>query len=209
MNYVPCFKDLIMRAISTLKNGGVIAYPTETSYGLGASIEALGALDRIYEIKKRPADKPLLVIIKDTSWLKWLVADIPDYSLPLMERFWPGPLTILFSARPGLPFQLCASTGKIGVRISSHPIATALLDGLDGPITATSANLTGFSSLNSAQEVIAQLVSPPPDFILDGGPAPGGPPSTIVDVTANPPVIVRHGAICQEDIQALYVKGRV
>jgi L-threonylcarbamoyladenylate synthase len=198
-----------MLAISTLKSGGVIAYPTETSYGLGASIEALGALDRIYEIKKRPADKPLLVIIKDASWLKGLTANIPASSYPLMERFWPGPLTILFPARPGLPSPLCASTGKIGIRVSSHPIAMALLDGLGGPITATSANLTGFPSSNSAQEVMAQLVSPPPDFILDGGPAPGGLPSTIVDVTADPPVIVRHGAIGQGDIQALYVKGRV
>ena len=198
-----------MRAVATLKCGGVVAYPTETSYGLGASIEAEGALDRIYKIKRRPKDKPLLVIIKDASWLKGLVADIPAYSLPLMERFWPGPLTILFPARPGLPSSLCASTGKIGVRISSHPIAIALLDGLGSPITATSANLTGFPSLNTAQEVMAQLVSPAPDFILDGGPSPGGLPSTIVDVTADSPVIVRQGAIGQGDIQALHAKGRV
>lgn len=200
--------DLVRRAVSTLKRGGVVAYPTETSYGLGASIEVECALDRIYEIKRRPKEKPLLVIIKDASWLKRLAADIPMSSYPLMERFWPGPLTILFSARPGLPSPLCASTGKIGVRVSSHPIAMALLDGFGGPVTATSANLTGFPSLNTAEEVIMQLVSPPPDFILDGGPASGGPPSTIVDVTMDPPVIVRQGAIPQGDIQVLYGKGR-
>lgn len=200
--------DLVRRAVSTLKRGGVVAYPTETSYGLGASIEVECALDRIYEIKRRPKDKPLLVIIKDASWLKGLAADIPISSYPLMERFWPGPLTILFSARPGLPSSLCASTGKIGVRVSSHPIAMALLDGLGSPITATSANLAGSPSLNTAEEVMMQLVSPPPDFILNGGPAPGGPPSTIVDVTMDTPVIVRQGAIPQGDIQVLYGKGR-
>ena len=201
-----------MRAVATLKCGGVVAYPTETSYGLGASIEAEGALDRIYKIKRRPKDKPLLVIIKDASWLGRLAARVPESAYPLMKNLWPGPLTILFPAKPGLPWPLCASTGKVGIRVSSHPVAAALVQELGVPITATSANLSGRPPANTAEEVMEQLGSGPLckglDFILDASPAHGGQPSSIVDITTDAPIILRQGAISQEDILALCGKGR-
>ncbi|MDA8161777.1 MAG: L-threonylcarbamoyladenylate synthase [Desulfobacteraceae bacterium] len=203
-------QDLTRCAADVLRQGGVVAYPTETSYGLGASIEAIDALFRIYEIKRRPQDKPLLVIVKDPSWLERLAAHIPEAAYPIMEKFWPGPLTILFSARPGLPWPLCASTGKVGVRVSSHSVAAALVERLGAPITATSANLSGHPAANTAAEVMKQLGSCPKglDFILDAGPAHGGQPSSIVDITVDPPVILRQGAVSREDILALCAKGR-
>lgn len=186
---------LIKRAAEILSLGGVVAYPTETSYGLGASIDFPDALRRIFSIKHRPFDKPLLIIIPEASWLNELVSEIPRVAFPLMSRYWPGPLTMLFPAKPGLPFELTANTGKIGVRISGHPWAKSLVLATGRPITATSANISGMPPCFSAEDVRKQLKDPSPDFILNGGPSPKGPLSTIVDVSSSPPVIIRKGAI--------------
>jgi L-threonylcarbamoyladenylate synthase len=194
---------MIDRAASILRKGGVVAYPTETSYGLGASILSFDALERIFAIKHRPKEKPLLVLVADVSELSSLAAEIPDAAVSLMERFWPGPLTILFPSKPGLPWPLCGDTGKIGVRISTHPWARALLNALGNPITATSANLSGHPSTYLAEEVASQLADPPPDLILDGGIATGHPPSTIVDASTQPFRLVRKGAIHPRDIPFL------
>jgi L-threonylcarbamoyladenylate synthase len=193
----------VSEAAKVLRAGGVVAYPTETSYGLGAVIDCKGALSRIFEIKARRKDKPLLVIIGDPAFLSELAACVPDQAKMLMERFWPGPLTILFPAKAGLPWPLCGQTGKIGLRISSHHVARALVNEVGRPVTATSANRSGLIAARTAQEVAEYLIDPAPDYILDGGPSPGGPPSSIVDVTVNPPAIIREGAIGAEDILAL------
>ncbi len=200
-------KDLIERAARILREGGVVAFPTETSYGLGASIRNLEALERIYKIKRRPKDKPLLVLIPDISHLELLAAEIPEVVKPLAERFWPGPLTLIFRAKPDLPWPLCASTGKVGVRISSNPWAKALLEAVGHPITATSANVSGAPPATTAQEVAEALKDPAPDMILDGGRVPGMPPSTILDVSVDPPRLLRVGVIVSEDIPILHEKG--
>ena len=192
---------LIRLAADIIKRGGVVAFPTETSYGLGASIIQTEALERIYVIKKRPRHKPLLVLISDTSDLIRLASRVPPAAVALMERLWPGPLTLLLPARPGLPWPLCADTGKVGVRISSHPWAHSLVTILGNPVTATSANLSGHPAACKAEEVADQLRSTPPDYILDGGPVSGGPPSTIIDVSIDPPEIIREGAISPKDIR--------
>jgi L-threonylcarbamoyladenylate synthase len=192
---------LIQRAADIVQRGGVVAFPTETSYGLGASIRQIEALERIYVIKKRPRHKPLLILISDTSDLILLVSRVPPAAVTLMERFWPGPLTMLLPARPGLPWPLCADTAKVGVRISSHSWAHSLVTILGNPMTATSANLSEHPTTYRAEEVADQLRSFPPDYILNGGPTSGGPPSTIIDVCTDPPEIVREGAISPKDIR--------
>ena len=186
---------LIQQATGIIKRGGVVAFPTETSYGLGASIRHIHALERIYVIKKRARNKPLLILISDTSQLVLLVSRIPPVALSLIKRFWPGPLTLLFPAKAGLPWPLCGDTKKIGIRISSHPWAQALVKALGDPMTATSANLSGYPSTYTAEGVADQLRSPVPDYILNSGPTPGGAPSTILDISTVPPHIVREGAI--------------
>lgn len=196
----------IDEAIAVLKKGGVVAFPTETSYGLGACIDSLAALESIFRIKKRETTKPLLVLADEASDLAALVSYIPESARPLMERFWPGPLTILFPARDDLAWPLCGNTGKIGVRISSGQTARALVRGVERPITATSANLSGHPPAYTPDEVLAQLSEFPPDLILDGGSIKGTPPSTIVDVTVSPPLVVREGEISREDIPG--VRGK-
>ncbi len=205
----PVFPDpeLIAKAARVLVSGGVVAFPTETSYGLGASIYRQEALEKIYQIKKRPKDKPLLVLIPDITYLSKLAADIPKVVDLLVERFWPGPLTLILKAKANLPWPLCASTGKIGVRISSNPWAFALVKQVGHPITATSANLSGLPPASTAKEVAEQLKDPAPDMILDGGAVPGIPPSTILDVSVDPPRLLRVGVIGPEDIPVLHELG--
>ncbi len=200
----------IKKAADVLESGGVVAFPTETSYGLGAVADNEAALKRIYEIKKRPADKPLLVIVDTTDRITELAEEIPREAEILMQRFWPGPLTILFPARKGLAWPLHCGTGRIGIRISDNPYAGALCSMLGRPVTATSANLSGMPPAASAAEVRNQLHDPAPDFILDGGELQNGACSTIIAVV--PPEkghnradagrvrIVREGVIPSEEI---------
>jgi len=193
-------QEAVKRAVSILKKGGVIAFPTETSYGLGASISTDKALERIYEIKKRPKEKPLLVIISSLEQLDYLAEDITPAAQALIAKFWPGPLTLLLKARHGLHWALTGSTGKVGVRLSSHPWATAIVSSLGIPITATSCNLAGAPPANTPEEVAKRLKYYPLDYICPAGPTPGGPPSTIVDTTVSPPMIIRAGAADPADI---------
>jgi L-threonylcarbamoyladenylate synthase len=189
----------LKEAVRVLQAGGVVAYPTETSYGLGASIEHLEAMSRIYLIKRRDTALPLLVLIAEISWLDDLVQEIPDEAHRLMA-LWPGPLTLLFRARPGLPFHLVGPDGLIGARISSHSFAHGLVTALGRPLTATSANLHGLPACHDAQEVMAQLQNPAPDLVVDGGRSSGGLPSTIVDVSVQPFRVVRKGVLGKIDL---------
>lgn len=185
---IPLLQDVVdlqavEHAAECLRDGGVAAFPTETSYGLGASIHNLQALERIYEIKKRPAEKPLLIIIDTPARLSALASEIPPAGRMFMQKFWPGPLTILFPAVPDLPWPLHCGTGKVGIRISSNPWAMALAARLGHPVTATSANMAGCNPAVTADEVREQLVSPSPDIILDQEISAPGTCSTIVDVS--------------------------
>jgi len=185
----------IKKAAKTIKSGGIIAFPTETSYGLGASIFYPDTLERIFQIKKRDDDKPLLLLLPDTTHLDILVSHIPKIADEIMRNFWPGPVTLIFPAKIGIPWQITAKTNKVGVRISSNPWALALIKEVGHPITATSANTAGTESCNSAEEVRENLFDPAPDYILDGGKTTGGNPSTIIDVSVDPLRLVRKGAI--------------
>ena len=189
-------KSLITKAVHILEEGGVIAYPTETFYGLGADGHNETAIDRIFHIKGRDSNNPLSVIIGDMSILRNLAQEIPEVAARLMETFWPGALTLVFRASQNVSPRLTAGSEKIGIRISSHRIATALAKALQQPITATSANHSGASECTSAHEVI-ECIGHQIDVVIDGGLTAGGAGSTIIDITSNPPVILREGAISQ------------
>ena len=192
--------DRIGEAVAILKSGGVIAFPTETFYGLGADARNEAAIEKIFGIKGRDFKNPILVVIGDVTHLETFAGDVPDEARRLMERFWPGPLTIVFRAAPSVSPKLTAGSGKIGIRLTSHPIAMEISKRLGGPVTATSANLTGAPESSSAVEVISQLEGKL-DGVIDGGRTPGGKGSTIVDVTAYPPKVLREGMIPPSLIQ--------
>lgn len=186
--------DLLERAAAVLRAGGVIAYPTETFYGLGADAANADAIERIFTIKGRPANSPIALIASGERDIQRLVREISPAARLLMKSFWPGPLTLLFPARDCVNPRLTAGTGKIGLRISSHPIAQELTKAVGRSITATSANLSGSRECSTAGEVEAQL-GEFLDAIIDGGPTRGKAGSTIADMTLNPPVILREGAL--------------
>jgi len=189
----------IIPAVEILRSGGVVAYPTETFYGLGVNALNEEAVKKIYAIKKRDFSQPLLILIPHRGLLPLYVKDVPEDALMLIERFWPGPLTLIFSASPHLPSVLLGEANKIAIRVSSHPIAQALTNELNFPITSTSANVSGAQSPFTSDEVSFQLGNKI-DLLIDGGRTPGEKPSTIIDVTISPPRLVREGAITYRKI---------
>ena len=186
--------ERIDEAVAILKSGGVIALPTETFYGLGADARNEAAIDKIFGIKGREFKNPLLVVIGDVRHLEAFAADVPEEARTLMDRFWPGPLSIVFRAATSVSPKLTAGSGKIGIRLTSHPIAMEISRRLGGPLTATSANLSGAPECSSAVELLSQLEGKL-DGVVDGGQTPGGKGSTIVDTTVSPARILREGVI--------------
>ncbi len=187
-------EEKLAEAVRILREGGVVAFPTETFYGLGADARNETAVEKIFRIKGRNFRNPLSVIVAHGGELIPLVEEIPAAATILMQTFWPGPLTLIFRASSTVLPRLTADTGKIGIRVSSHPIARLLAAGLAGPLTATSANPSGGTECSSADAVIRAL-GDLPDAVIDGGATPGGAGSTILDVTFFPPRILREGAI--------------
>jgi len=184
---------LIHKAAEVMRDGGIIIYPTETLYGLGADPFDPGAVERLYRIKGREAGKPIPFLIKDQQMLETLVADIPPIGRVLMEQYWPGPLTLIFRAKEGLPPPLRGKEGTIGLRISANPIAKGIVEAVNAPLTSTSANPAGGKDLTDARS-IETLLGDQVDLIIDGGQVPGQ-GSTVVDLTADPPKVVRPGMI--------------
>lgn len=187
---------------SVLNSGGVIAFPTDTFYGLGADPFNPDALSKIFQIKQRPTDKPLLVLTDSVIEWETLVNGLTGDAIDLMEQFWPGPLTLIFKAAPGLPDALTAGTGTIGIRLPDHPFTSKLLEALERPLTAPSANISGMEELTTAQQVESAL-GDKLDLIIDGGPTPGGKASTILDTTTNPPTLIREGALSRSDLESV------
>ncbi|MFH0730548.1 MAG: L-threonylcarbamoyladenylate synthase [Pseudomonadota bacterium] len=190
-------------AARTIREGGVVVFPTQCLYGLGADARNAEAVARIFAIKRRASSNPLLILIQDRKDLTYLTDVVSLTAVTLMDAFWPGNITFLFEAKASLPEGLTAGDGKIGVRLPGHPVARRLVLEAGGPITGTSANLSGFPGCARISELVADIARNV-DLILDAGPLKGGIGSTIVDVTENPPVIVREGIIPAERIyQAL------
>ena len=184
----------LREAADVLSKGGLVAFPTETFYGLGANALDSGALGRIYAVKGRSAAKPLLVLVDSARMARSLVKEIPTVAWVLMTRYWPGPLTLVFKAVDGLPDALTAGTGTIGIRMPGHPLALGLVRAAGVPVTAPSANPAGAEPPTTAGEV-QRFFDGKIELILDGGPTKGGLPSTILDVTVTPPKLIRRGAI--------------
>ena len=196
--------DPLDTAVDTVRSGGIVAYPTETFYALGVDPFNTKAIDRLFELKGRPADRPISVIIKDTCVLRTLVTEMPAAAIKLTARFWPGPLTIIFKCVDALPSSVTAGTGTLGVRVSSSAVAGRLAAELSTPITATSANPTGQNPPTTAKEVL-DFFGNKIDLLIDGGDLPGGLPSTLLDLTGKSAVILRPGVISKEQLET---KGR-
>ncbi len=194
--------DIISEAARAIENGGVISFPTKYLYGLGADALNPDAVDRIFEIKQRSYDKPLLILVNQQKDLDLLVHAVPAIALQIIKRFWPGEVTIVFEAKKTLPLNLTAGTGKIGVRLPQHPVAVALTNAVRVPITATSANLTGRGGCSRVSD-LDPLITNKLDLILDAGQLEGGTGSTVIDVTFDMPKILREGAVPAKDIFAI------
>lgn len=185
-------------ALHILRAGGLVAFPTDTVYGVGSLAFDQAAIESIYVAKDRPLEKAIPILIADVDDLEKVASEIPEQARQLAARFWPGPLTIVLPKRPDLPPAVSA-TPTVGVRVPDHPVARALLR-VAGPMAVTSANLSGRASPCSAGEVMAQL-GRRIQLVLDGGETPGGVPSTVVDVCGPEPVILRDGPITLEQIK--------
>ena len=191
--------DHIIACSQIIKDGGVIVFPTQYLYGLGADALNAKAVNRVFEIKQRSYDKPLLVLIPYRRDLTKLVQHVSSAAIHIMNCFWPGAVTLIFKSKDILPANLTADTDKVGIRMPQHPVSLALSKAVRGPITATSANITGGSGCSTVSDINPRI-SDKVDLILDAGPLKGGIGSTIVDVTVDPPIILREGAIPAKDI---------
>jgi len=192
-------KDVITSAAAIVSRGGVIAYPTETIYGLGADATNEQAIRRIFEIKGRNFNNPISLIIGHSQNVYPLVRKVTASAQKLMDAFWPGPLTIIFEAAGNVSPLLTADTGRIGIRLSGHDAARKIAGKAGKPLTATSANLSGSPECATADQVISQL-GDRLDTIVDLGKTSGSVSSTIIDATTEQPVILRSGGISQEEI---------
>ncbi|MDO8948155.1 MAG: L-threonylcarbamoyladenylate synthase [Desulfocapsaceae bacterium] len=182
------------RAVSVLGQGGIVAFPTETFYGLAVDPFNEKALEKLFRLKGRPFHKPFLVLVQDENQLSELVSSIPHVFRPLMEVFWPGPLTLVFPAGSHLSSLLTGESAGIGVRISPHPVARIFGQMWGGPMTATSANLSGMVAACTADEVRCSFGAGV-DCILDGGQTPGGMSSTVIGVCKGKLQLIRAGVI--------------
>jgi L-threonylcarbamoyladenylate synthase len=189
----------IQEARDVLLSGGVVAFPTESFYGLAVNPVDEQAIDRLFRTKKREPDQPILLLIPSVISLDVYAAEIPEIARSLIKRFWPGGLTILFKAAQCVSPRLTAGTGKIGLRLSSNALATALAGSVNSPITGTSANISGYPACRTAVEVYDCFKEGV--LILDGGKTAGGTGSTIVDASVTPPRIVREGMITSEELR--------
>ena len=184
----------INQAADIIKNGGLIAYPTETVYGLGADPYNSEAIQKIFTAKGRAEDKGIILLIRGADDLSRLICNISPTAQILIEAFWPGPLTLVFRANRDLPPALLGGRGTVALRHSSSPIATQLLTAFSGPLTSTSANRSTEPPARSACEV-ENALGDHLDLILDGGPSASAIPSTLVDVSSDRAILLREGAI--------------
>ncbi len=194
----------IQEAAKVILSGGVVAVPTESFYGLAVHALDEKAVERLFAVKRRREDNPVLILIPSKEGLSSYVTEVYEKDRKLMERFWPGGLTMVFFAGPILPKSLSAGTGKIGVRLSSHPVPTKLARAVGAPITGTSANRSGQPPCSTAEEVMDAL-GEDIDLILDGGKTAGGKGSTVLDVTTDPPVVVREGIVSRDALRPFLV----
>jgi len=197
---IPYENEALEQALELLQQGELVAFPTDTVYGLGVMAFDAQAIDRLYQAKGREAGKAIAILVGEAEALQRVTAGMNEMAMRLAQRFWPGPLTLVVEGHPSLPANL-SPRPTVGVRMPDHPVALTLLRRA-GPLAVTSANLSGAPNANTAQEVLAQLGGRVA-LILDGGKTPGGLPSTVLDCTGPQPVILRLGPITLEQIYAV------
>ena len=190
----------IQEAAALLRSGKLIAFPTDTVYGIGVDVFNEEAIRQIFAAKKRDIDKPLQVLIANKEDLQIIAREQSETLDRLVSKFWPGPLTIVMPAKEDFPRRVRCDRDTIGVRMPSNPIALRLIKAFGRPIAATSANISGSPDPMSAGEVLEYL-SGEVSLILDGGPTPGSVPSTVLDISVNPPNILRRGKLSIADLE--------
>lgn len=198
-------RDTIERAAGLIRRGGVVIIPTTGLYGLAADAGNPEALARIFRIKGRDPGKPILVLIDRMEMLDQVAGEIASPVLQLISRFWPGGVTFVVPAHPGLSPILTSGSGTIGVRRVRHPVAAALVGAAGCPLTGTSANRSGAPGCAAVEEIDPSVLEAA-DLVLNAGPLAGGPGSTVVDVTATVPVILREGAVAGEHVLAAFTQ---
>ena len=198
-------EDKIGAAAKILQDGGLVGIPTETVYGLGANALDGTAVKRIFEAKGRPQDNPLIIHVTGAQWLPRYCADVPPLAYVLARKFWPGPLTMILKRRPIIPDETTAGLDTVAVRCPNHPVTLAIIREAGIPIAAPSANLSGRPSCTTAQDVLEDMdgrIS----GVVDGGPCAVGVESTILDLTCDPPRLLRPGGLPLEDLERLIGK---
>ena len=195
--------SLIEKSVRVVNKGGMIVFPTRTLYGIGVDAFNVAAVNRLFQAKKRPVDKPVSVLVRSINDVTSLAAEIPSAAGKFMEIFWPGSLTIVFKARADVPSCLTAKTGKIGIRIPEHPVTVKLVAALDRPLTGTSANLSGEPGADCIADLPSEIITSV-DMVVDSGKLKGGIGSTVVDVTTSPPTVIREGAVSEKELLGIY-----
>ncbi len=198
----PAGQPAIERAAEVLRRGGLVAFPTETVYGLGANALDGAAVERIFAAKGRPANNPVIVHVADVAAVHAVVAAWPDEALRLAGRFWPGPLTLVLPRNPAVPDIVTAGGPTVAVRLPAHPVARRLIAAAGVPVAAPSANRSSRLSPTRAEHVLRDLDGRI-DLLLDGGPTTGGIESTVLDLTRRPARLLRPGLVAPADIEAL------
>jgi L-threonylcarbamoyladenylate synthase len=192
----------LAQAVAVLRSGGLVAFPTDTVYGVGAHAYVPAAVTRLYTAKVRPEGKAIPLLLGDAADIERVSRDLPPLTQRLTDAFWPGGLTLVVPRNPELPDIVTAGGPTVAVRLPDHPVPRALARALGAPLAATSANLSGQAEASSAADVLAQLDGRI-DLLLDGGRCLGGVPSTVLDLTVRPPAILRQGALDPELLQHL------
>ena len=177
-----------------LREGEAVAFPTDTVYGLGANAFERFAVRQIFALKKRPPEKGLPVFIYQIDDLNLVARNVPNQAWPLLQKFWPGPLTVVLPKVAALPDDVTAGQDTVAVRIPDHPVSLKLVIEFGRPLAVTSANISGQDTPTTAQAVATQL-GPTLPLVLDGGPSPSTQPSTIIDLSSTPPRVLRQGAL--------------
>ena len=193
--------NAIQHAIDVLRNDGLVAFPTDTVYGLAAPVNNIASINRLYVVKSRNNTKAIAVLLGDSSQLSQVAIDLSETARKAAEHLWPGPLTMIVPRNPALP-EILSPLPTIGVRIPDHPVALALLK-TAGPLAVTSANLSGAANALTAKQVMKQLKGRI-HLIIDGGRTPGGVPSTVIDYTTPEPKMLREGPITLKQIMDLF-----
>ena len=192
----------LAEAVAVLRHGGVVAYPSDTVYGLGAAASDARAVERVFAVKDRDAEKALSLLLADAADLAPFCTEVPLLARVLAQRYWPGPLTLVLRRSPAFRSAALGGGDSVAVRVPDHPFLRELIRALGEPITGTSANRSGRPACRSAQEVEEEL-GDAVDLIIDGGPSPAGPESTVVSLTGSLPVVLREGAVPRVDVDRL------